>query len=268
MSARIDHRAPLLEAKGLEKSYGRVRALAGADFELYPGEIHALIGDNGAGKSTLIKCLSGAVQPDAGRISLEGTEVRFANPRAAQELGIETVYQDLSLADALNAADNVYLGRERLRNGMLGMLRFVDRRAMREECERQLGELGIELKSIQVPVASLSGGQRQAVAVARSGVWGRRLLIMDEPVAALAPRQAEQVFELMRRVRDARGLAIIFVSHNLPHVFEVADRVSVMRLGRRVHVGAAEEETNESLLAAMTGVSDAEAAAHAEGRAE
>jgi simple sugar transport system ATP-binding protein len=268
VSVRGDHETPLLEANGLEKSYGRVRALDGADFELYPGEIHALIGDNGAGKSTLIKCLSGAVQPDAGSVRLEGNEVRFADPRAAQVLGIETVYQDLSLADALNAADNVYLGRERLRHGVLGALRFIDRRAMRHECERQLAEFGIQLKSIQAPVASLSGGQRQAVAVARAAVWGRRLLIMDEPVAALAPRQAEQVFELMRRVRDARELAIIFVSHNLPHVFEVADRVSVMRLGRRVHAGITEEETNESLLAAMTGVSEAEAVAHAEGKVE
>jgi ABC-type sugar transport system ATPase subunit len=267
VSAQSARGAPLLEARGLEKSFGRVRALDGADFELFPGEIHALIGDNGAGKSTLIKCVSGAVRPDAGRIVLGGDEAHFADPRAAQEAGVETVYQDLSLADALNAAENVYLGRERLRGGALGLLRFVDRRAMSKECERQLAEFGIRLKSIQAPVASLSGGQRQAVAVARAAVWGRRLLIMDEPVAALAPRQAEQVFELMRQVRDTRELAIVFVSHNLPHVFEVADRVSVMRLGRRVHVCATTEATNESLLAAMTGVSGAETAAHAQRRA-
>ncbi len=253
-----------LGARGLRKNYGHVQALDGADFELREGEIHALVGDNGAGKSTLIKVISGAVTPDAGDLRLFGQPVTFNSPRDAQAAGVETVYQDLALADTLDAAENVFLGRELLLPGPLARLGFVDRRAMRARAREQLAILNISLPSVTVPVATLSGGQRQAVAVARAGSWGRRLLIMDEPVAALAPKQAQLVLDLMRRVRDERGLSVIFISHTLPHVFRAADRVTVMRLGRCVLTRPVASATNEMLIAAMTGVSEAEVAHESE----
>ena len=250
-----DRRA-LIEVRGLTKSYGAVRALDGADLEVYPREVHALIGDNGAGKSRMITVLSGALMPDAGTIHIDGVPHRFTSPRDAQDAGIETVYQDLALAATLDASDNVFVGREKMIAGWRGRLGFVDRPAMRRETQDQLDRLGIQLKSLRVPVGSLSGGQRQAVAVARAAVLGSRLLILDEPAAALGVQQTEQVLQLIERVRDEQGLSVILITHALPEVFRVADRVSVMRLGKRVHVADVADSTSESLIAAMTGVSE------------
>jgi simple sugar transport system ATP-binding protein len=257
----------VLKATGIKKSFGQVRALVDADFELRRAEIHALIGDNGAGKSTFIKVLSGVFPPDAGEIQLFGRQVHFPSPRAAQDAGIETAYQDLALAFTLGAAENVYLGREVTRSGILGGLGFLDRAEMRRRTIAQMAELGITLKSARAPVEALSGGQRQAVAVARAAVWGRRILIMDEPTAALGTRQTEQVLRLMQRARDERGVSIIFISHSLPLVFDVADRVTVMRLGRMVLRCKVEEATTDQLVGAMTGSSEVARARSPEGEA-
>jgi ABC-type sugar transport system ATPase subunit len=247
---------PLLEVRGLIKSYGAVRALEGAEIEVFPAEVHALIGDNGAGKSTFIKALSGALIPDSGSIVFDGAKQHFTSPKDAQRVGIETVYQDLALASTLDASDNVFVGREKMRPGWRGRLGFVDRPAMRTETQLELEKLGIQLKSLRAPVSSLSGGQRQAVAIARAALWGSKLLILDEPAAALGVQQTEHVLRLVERLRDERGLSVLLITHNLPEVFQVADRVSVMRLGRRVHVGKVPDETTESLIAAMTGIKE------------
>jgi simple sugar transport system ATP-binding protein len=222
------------------------------------GEIHALCGDNGAGKSTLIKILAGVVPPDRGEIFVDNRWVSIPTSAAAQKLGIETVYQDLALADTLNAAENVYLGRLRLRRGLAGRLGLIDRRAMREGCRVEMDHLGIELPSVAAPVETLSGGQRQAVAVARAAMWGGKIIIMDEPVAALAPKQTELVLDLIRRVRDERGVSVLLISHSLPQVFEVAERVTVMRHGRSVLVKSVAETSTDELLRAMTGLSEVE----------
>jgi ABC-type sugar transport system ATPase subunit len=245
---------PLLRATGLVKSFGAVRALDGADFELYPGEIHALVGDNGAGKSTLIKIFSGVHVPDAGTLELDGRTLAIANPRDAQEAGIETVYQDLALAGSLDASENVFLGREVFRPGLAGRLRFVDRSEMRRRVGAELDRLGTHIPTLTNAVETMSGGQRQAVAVARAAIWGRRVLILDEPVAALAPQQTANVLALMDRVRRERDLSVIFISHTLPHVFEVADRVSVMRRGRRVLCQAIGDATTHGIIGAMAGI--------------
>jgi fructose transport system ATP-binding protein len=250
--------APILEARGLVKHYGHVQALRGADIELYPNEILALIGDNGAGKSTLIKALSGAVQTDEGEIRLEGERVHFRSPRDARRAGIETVYQDLAVAPALDIAANIFLGREARRAGALGsVLRMLDRRTMRREATRHFAELKIGVQSITQPVEELSGGQRQGVAVARAATWARRLVIMDEPTAALGVKETGQVLDLIRRVRD-RGLPVILISHDMPHVFELADRISIMRLGRRVAVVTPKSHSMPEAVAIMTGAARGE----------
>ncbi|HEX6506056.1 MAG TPA: ATP-binding cassette domain-containing protein [Chloroflexota bacterium] len=224
---------PVLEARGISKRYGSVTALEGVDFEAYPREIVALLGDNGAGKSTLIKILSGAVRPDTGTIKLHGQEVEFHGPRDARSSGIETVYQDLALAPDLDVASNLFLGREILMPGALGRLHIVNRRAMRQQAQEHLTELAVRIKSVRQNVDTLSGGQRQSVAVARTVLWGKDIVILDEPTAALGVAQSGMVLELMQRVRD-RGATVIFISHNMPHVFEVAERMIVLRNGRRV----------------------------------
>jgi simple sugar transport system ATP-binding protein len=253
----------LLSARGIVKNYGHVQALGGANFELREHEIHALVGDNGAGKSTLIKVFSGDVQPDEGVLEIDGRPAQFASPRDAQVAGVETVYQDLALASTLDTAMNIHLGRELLVRGPLAKLGFINRRAMQRNAAVQLKDLGIELPSVSVPVADLSGGQRQAVAVARASAWGRRILIMDEPVAALAPQQTEFVLSLMKRARDERGLAVIFISHNLPHVFLASDRVTVLRHGQTVLTKPTAETDVEELLRAMTGIMNTEGRASA-----
>jgi fructose transport system ATP-binding protein len=250
--------APILEARGLVKRYGHVIALDGADFELYPGEIVAIIGDNGAGKSTLIKALSGALQPDDGEIRLDGDRVRFRSPRDARKAGIETVYQDLAVAPSLDIASNIFLGREARFRGPLGLaLRLLDKRRMRREAARHFAELEIGIQSIAQPVENLSGGQRQGVAVARAAKWAQRLAIMDEPTAALGVRETRQVLDLIQRVRE-RGLPVIMISHDMPHVFELADRILIMRLGKRVAVVTPQTHTMPEAVAIMTGATKAE----------
>jgi fructose transport system ATP-binding protein len=249
---------PILEAHGLVKRYGQVVALDGADFELYAGEILAIIGDNGAGKSTLIKALSGAIQPDDGEIKLDGKRVHFRSPLDARRAGIETVYQDLAVAPALDIAANIFLGRERRLRGPLGwLLRLLDKRGMRREATRHFSELKIGVQSMKQPVENLSGGQRQGVAVARASAWAERLAIMDEPTAALGVKETRQVVELIRRVRD-RGLPVILISHDMPHVFELADRIHIMRLGKRVAVVTPKTHTMPEAVAIMTGATQAE----------
>ena len=249
---------PIFEARGLVKRYGQVVALDGADLELYPNEILAIIGDNGAGKSTLIKALSGAVQPDEGEIRLDGQRVQFRSPRDARRAGIETVYQDLAVAPALDIAANIFLGRETRRPGPMGsVLRMLDKSAMRREAARNFAELKIGVQSITQPVENLSGGQRQGVAVARAATWARRLVIMDEPTAALGVKETGQVLDLIRRVRE-RGLPVILISHDMPHVFELADRVSIMRLGRRVAVVTPQTHSMSEAVAIMTGAARGE----------
>jgi fructose transport system ATP-binding protein len=249
---------PLFEAQGLVKRYGQVVALNGADFELFAGEILAIIGDNGAGKSTLIKALSGAVQPDDGEIRLDGGPVHFRSPRDARNAGIETVYQDLAVAPSLDIASNIFLGREQRRRGPLGrVLRLLDKRAMRREATRHFAELQIGVQSMTQAVENLSGGQRQGVAVARAATWARRLVIMDEPTAALGVKETRQVLDLIRRVRE-RGLPVILISHDMPHVFELADRIHIMRLGRRVAVVTPQSHTMAEAVAIMTGATRTE----------
>ena len=239
-------------------SFGRVVALNGADFELYPGEVLGVIGDNGAGKSSLIKCLSGAMVPDDGEIELNGEQVQFKDRRIRSAAGIETVYQTLAVAPALDIATNMFLGRERRRAGLLGsILRMMDTPGMRRDAKRALDDLGIgTLQDITQPVETLSGGQRQAVAVARAAAFGSKVVILDEPTAALGVRESGQVLQLIRDLRD-RGLPVILISHNMPHVFEVADRIHIQRLGRRVAVVTPESHTMSQAVAIMTGAAAA-----------
>jgi fructose transport system ATP-binding protein len=245
---------PVLQAKGLTKRYGRVVAIDGSDLELLPGEILAVIGDNGAGKSSLIKALSGALVPDSGEILLDGKPVHFRNPMEARTAGIETVYQTLAVAPGLDIADNLFLGREQRRPGPLGsVLRMLDRKRMREEAARHMSELGVgTLQNISQAVESLSGGQRQAVAVARSAAFGSKVVILDEPTAALGVKEGNRVLQLIRDVRD-RGLPVILISHNMPHVFEVADRIHIQRLGRRIAVIEPGSHSMSDAVAIMTG---------------
>jgi ABC-type sugar transport system ATPase subunit len=247
-----DARRPILEARGIAKRFGSVVALEGADFEIYPGEIVALIGDNGAGKSTLIKILSGALRPDSGTITLRGQPVEFHSPRDARAAGIETVYQDLALAPDLDVAANLFLGREIKQPGILGLLDFYNQRAMREKAAEHLRTLRVNLRSIRQTVDTLSGGQRQSVAVARAVFWSQDIVIMDEPTAALGVAQSGMVLELVKRVA-AGGTAVIFISHNMPHVFEVADRMIVLRRGRRVGTLDPHTATMDQAVSLMTG---------------
>ncbi|WP_324651052.1 ATP-binding cassette domain-containing protein [Georgenia sp. H159] len=250
---------PVLVARGLSKSYGHVRAMQDADFELYEGEVLAVVGDNGAGKSTLIKALSGAVVPDAGEIRMNGETVSFRSPLEARARGIETVYQDLAVAPALDIASNLFLGREIRRSGIGGRLfRMLDAGAMRTEARRQLDALGVRIPDVRQPVETLSGGQRQSVAVARAAAFGTRLVIMDEPTAALGVRESGMVLDLIRRIRD-RGLPVVLISHNMPQVFEIADRIHIHRLGRREAVVDPRESTMADVVAIMTGARSVEA---------
>lgn len=245
---------PLLEARGLVKTFGHVVGLNGADLDLMPAEVLAVIGDNGAGKSTLVKCITGALTPEAGTLRLGGDEVSFRRPQDARAAGIETVYQTLALAPALDIAANLYLGREKRREGPLGSwLRLLDGPQMRRESSEHLKTLGIgTIQHIGQAVETLSGGQRQAVAVARAATFGSRVIILDEPTAALGVRESSQVLQLIRDLRG-RGLAVILISHNMPQVFEIADRVQIMRLGRRIAVVTPTTCSMEDAVAIMTG---------------
>ena len=228
---------PVLVAKKLSKKYGKVVALDSADLELYPGEVLGVIGDNGAGKSTLIKVLCGAVIPDSGEILLDGKNVTFTSPIEARKLGIETVYQNLALSPALSITDNMFLGREIRQKGFMGsFLKFLDKKAMADEARKRLSDLGLlTIQNINQLVETLSGGQRQGVAVARATSFGTKVVIMDEPTAALGVKESRRVLELIGEVRS-RGIPIILISHNMPHVFEVADRIHIHRLGTRLCV--------------------------------
>jgi fructose transport system ATP-binding protein len=245
---------PILQARGLVKRYGHVTALDHADFNLYPGEILGVIGDNGAGKSTLIKALCGAVIPDAGEIMLAGKVVNFRTPLEAREAGIETVYQDLALSPALSIADNMFLGREiRLSDARGRFFRTLDRSTMQRIAREKLSELGLmTIQNINQPVETLSGGQRQGVAVARAAAFGSRVVIMDEPTAALGVKESRRVLELILDVRK-RGLPIVLISHNMPHVFEVCDRIHIHRLGRRLTVIDPKKQSMSDAVAMMTG---------------
>jgi simple sugar transport system ATP-binding protein len=241
---------PLLEARGLVKHYGSVQALDGAGFTAYPGEVVALIGDNGAGKSTLVKTLSGVIRPDSGEILVSGSPVSFGNPLDARAHGIETVYQDLALAPDLDAAANLHLGRELYR--WWPPLHVLNKTEMRRRAVAAFKDLGVELPDVTAPVGTLSGGQRQSVAVARAVAYASKLIFLDEPTAALGVVQRERVLDNIRRVRD-RGIAVVLISHNMPEVLAVADRVEVLRMGRRVARFIAADASIEQLVSAMTG---------------
>lgn len=253
---------PILKGRGLVKRYGKVTALDSCDFDLMPGEILAVIGDNGAGKSSLIKAVSGAVIPDAGTVTLEGKDVHFSNPIEAREAGIETVYQTLAMSPALSISDNIFMGRELRKPGFMGkFLRQLDRPAMEKFSRDKLTELGLlTIQNINQAVETLSGGQRQGVAVARAAAFGSKVIILDEPTAALGVKESRKVLELIQDVKS-RGIPIILISHNMPHVFEVADRIHVHRLGKRLCVIDPKDYTMSDAVAFMTGAKEAPEAA-------
>jgi fructose transport system ATP-binding protein len=242
-----------MQARGLVKRYGQVTALDGADFELRAGEILAVIGDNGAGKSSLIKCLSGATIPDEGEILLDGQPIQFKSPIDARRVGIETVYQDLAVAPAMTISENLFLGRELRREGPLGKLfGLLDKKKMLEQSIARMNDLKVGIRSMNQAVETLSGGQRQCVAVARAAAFAEHVVILDEPTAALGVKEGNMVLELIRRVRD-KGLPVILISHNMPHVFEIADRIHVARLGRRAAILNPRKINMSDTVAVMTG---------------
>lgn len=243
---------PVLEARGLSRAFGHVRALDEADFEVYPGEVTALIGDNGAGKSTLVKALSGNLAVDTGTIKFEGKEIVMSSPTQVSALGIETVYQDLALAPHLDPVQNMYLGREVMRTGLAGLFGVMNVNEMRGASRQAFEELGATVRSLTLPVGSMSGGQRQAVAIARAVHWANKVVFLDEPTAALGVRQTKNVLETIRRVSD-KGIAVVFISHSMPHVMEVSDRVQVLRLGHRAATVNAKDTSMEELVGLMTG---------------
>jgi len=249
---------PILQARGLVKRYGRVTALDHADFDLYAGEILAVIGDNGAGKSSLIKALSGAIAPDHGEVLMDGQPIHFRSPMEARKAGIETVYQTLALSPALSIVDNMFLGREIKAKGIAGtVFRKLDKAAMQKVAREKLSELGLlTIQNINQPVETLSGGQRQGVAVARAAAFGSKVVIMDEPTAALGVKESRRVLELILDVKR-RGLPIVLISHNMPHVFEVADRIHIHRLGKRLTVIDPKKYTMSDAVALMTGALEA-----------
>lgn len=248
---------PVLEARSIVKRYGHVVALDRADFDLYPGEVLAVIGDNGAGKSTLIKALSGAIQIDDGEMRLNGSPVNFTSPLAARNAGIETVYQTLALSPALSIADNMFVGREIRKKGILGsVFKMLDHTEMQRVARRRLSELGLlTIQNINQAVETLSGGQRQGVAVARAVSFGSKVVFMDEPTAALGVKESNRVLDLIRDVRS-RGVPIVLISHNMPHVFDVADRIHIHRLGRRLCVIKPGEYDMSDAVAFMTGAKE------------
>jgi fructose transport system ATP-binding protein len=252
------HAPIVMQAKGLVKRYGQVTALDGVDFELRAGEILAVIGDNGAGKSSLIKCLSGATIPDEGEILLDGQPIRFKSPKDARRAGIETVYQDLAVAPAMTIAENLFLGRELCRPGFFGQfLRLLDKKKMLEESVSRMNDLKVGIRSMTQAVETLSGGQRQCVSVARAAAFAQHVVIMDEPTAALGVKEGNMVLELIRRVRD-KGLPVILISHNMPHVFEIADRIHIARLGKRAAVVNPKHISMSDTVAVMTGAMSAD----------
>ncbi|MFZ4813693.1 MAG: ATP-binding cassette domain-containing protein [Phototrophicaceae bacterium] len=256
VSEKSKQAVPVLEAIGITKHYGQVIALDDCNLDLYPGEILAVIGDNGAGKSTLIKTLCGAVIPDKGEIRMNGQPIHFRNPLDARQAGIETVYQNLAVAPALNIMENLFLGREILRPGFFGQFfQMIDRQAMLKASEEYMQALKFRIQSMQQPVSTLSGGQRQGVAVARSAAFAKNVVIMDEPTAALGVKESGMVLDLIRKVRD-RGLPVILISHNMPHVWELADRIHIQRLGRRAAIIKPSDYSMSDGVAIMTGAKE------------
>ena len=251
-SGAMAAKQPILVARGINKHFGPVHALKDIDFTVYPGEVVALIGDNGAGKSTLINVLTGVLPVETGEVVFDGETVRFTSPHEAREHGIETVYQDLAVAPHLDAVANIFLGRERRLGGIQGILGFLDNQRMRRETEDQLAELRVRVPNLDRRLITLSGGQRQGVAVARAVMWASKLVIMDEPTAALGVAQTAMVLDLIRQVRDT-GIPVVFISHNMPNVFQVADRIVVLRLGQVVAELDPATATIEDAVAAMTG---------------
>ncbi|WP_200947448.1 ATP-binding cassette domain-containing protein [Microbacterium sp. Root166] len=249
---------PVLEARRLVKTFGRVVGLDGVSLQLHAGEVLAIIGDNGAGKSTLVKCLTGAYIPDEGTILLDGQEVHFKRPQDARAAGIETVYQNLAVSPALDVAANLFLGRERRKSGIAGsVFRALDISGMRKEARDQVQKLGIStLQDVSVAVENLSGGQRQAVAVARAAAFGSKVVVLDEPTAALGVRESNQVLELIGRLRE-QGVPVILISHNMPHVFQVADRIHIQRLGKRAATITPQSHSMTDAVAIMTGAAQA-----------
>lgn len=256
--AKTEVRQPILQARNLVKTFGRVVGLDGVSLDLYPGEVLAIIGDNGAGKSTLIKCLTGAEIPDSGELKVSGQQVHFKRPQDARVHGIETVYQNLAVSPALDVASNLFLGREERLPGPLGKIfRVLDTKGMRRKAKEELTRLGIStLQDVTVPVENLSGGQRQAVAVARAAAFGSKVVVLDEPTAALGVRESNQVLQLVRDLRD-RGLPVILISHNMPHVFDVADRIHIQRLGKCAATITPESHSMTDAVAIMTGAATA-----------
>lgn len=245
--------APVVEARGLVKRFGGVTALDGVDFELLPGECLGMVGDNGAGKSTLIKILSGALPPDGGEIRVSGARVAFESPSHARRLGIETVHQDLALAGTLDAATNIFLGREIMMPGLLGRLGFVDRPAMKERARELLTTLNVRLRSMDTPASSYSGGQRQSLAIARVIASKASVILLDEPMAALGVRQSQVVVDLIRRLRDRADVALVLIAHDLPKVLDLADRIVVLRRGRRAATMDHKDATVAKIVSTMTG---------------
>jgi simple sugar transport system ATP-binding protein len=243
---------PVLEARQIVKRFGRVQALRGANLTIYPQEVVALVGDNGAGKSTLVKTMVGVHPPDDGEILFEGRPVTVNTPLEARDLGIETVYQDLALAAEVDPAANMFLGREILRPGPLGKLGFLDKRAMRRQSDEAFKSLGVRIEDTGARVANMSGGQRQGIAICRAVTWASKIVFMDEPTAALGVVQTRNVLDHIQRVRE-HGLSVVLISHNMPEVFEVADRIEVLRLGERVANLRPTDVSMEDVVAAMTG---------------
>ncbi len=243
---------PILEIHDISKRFGAVQALSDVEFEVYPSEVVGLVGDNGAGKSTLVKIISGVYRPDSGHYIFEGREVSITSPKDATTLGIETVYQDLALCDNLDVVGNLYLGRERTQGMLPGLTKVLDEVTMEEEAKRIVNELHIRIPSVRSKVATLSGGQRQSTAVSRAVMWNSRVVLLDEPTAALGVEQTHQVKELIRRLRD-RGLGVVVISHNLADVFDISDRIVVLRLGRRVATFDTRSTNAEQVVGAITG---------------
>ena len=255
--------APILEARGLSRSFGHVRALIDADFDVEAGEVVALIGDNGAGKSTMVKAMTGNLEVDSGELLFEGEPVTISSPQQASGMGMEVVYQDLALAPHLNPVQNMFLGREIPRKGVLGWFGFMDEKAMRDKARAGFADLGGTVRALGAQVGMMSGGQRQQIAIVRSITWANKIIFLDEPTAALGVVQTKNVLDTIKRVRD-KGIAVVLISHSMPHVLEVANRIHVMRLGTRIATVPAEGPTVEELVGAMTGALDAKAPAEKE----
>jgi len=247
--------SPIYEARDVRRTFGSVQALQGANFDVRPGEVSALVGDNGAGKSTLVRILAGADHPDAGTLAFEGKELKLTTPTQARDLGIETVFQDLALANHLNPIQNMFLGREKMRPGLLGKLGFMQRGTMVKEGAKAFLDLGAAVRDYRGPVGGMSGGQRQAIAVARAATWASKVIFLDEPTAALGVVQTKGVLDLVKRIRDT-GIGVVLISHSMPEILEVADRVHVLRHGKRVAVYKAADADVEQLVGAMTGAID------------